>query len=86
MAKSTKKSESKASEAPKKAATKKAPAKKPAPAGSPLIDTNLAAENAAKMLVAGFSMSAKGSGAPRQESAMFKQLKAGLNKPHDRRS
>jgi hypothetical protein len=70
----------------KKAASKKAPAKKvaPAAAGTPMIDTSLAAEAAAKMLAAGFNRPAAiDANAPKpQESAMFKQLKAGLNKPH----
>jgi hypothetical protein len=77
-----KKSESESSPAPKKAPAKKAPAKKPVGGGSPLIDTSLAAENAARMLVAGRNRPAGNSNAPMQESAMFKQLKAGLNKPH----
>ena len=87
MAKSTKKSETKSgggAEA-KKAAPKKAHAKKPhaEPSGSPMINTSLAAENAARMLMGGLNRPAgKNAGAPRQESAMFKQLKAGLNKPH----
>lgn len=76
-----KKSES--ASAPKKAPARKSAAKKPAaPAGAPLIDTNLAAEAAAKMLVAGLNKPAANQpDAPKQESAMFKQLKAGLNKP-----
>ncbi|MGH7176049.1 MAG: hypothetical protein ACREJC_01600 [Tepidisphaeraceae bacterium] len=78
-----KKSESKKSETTEKkpAAPKKAPEKKPAaPAGSPMIDTALAASAAAAMLSAG--MNRKSSGAKQPESAMFKQLKTGLAKPH----
>jgi hypothetical protein len=74
------------SSAPKKKdAPKKAAAKKPAPiTGMPMIDTSLAAENAARMLMGRFnkpSASVSGSEKP-QESAMFKQLKAGLKAPH----
>jgi hypothetical protein len=79
-----------ASKAPAKAAAakkKSAPAKTSSPAaapGMPLIDTSLAAENAAKQLVAGVSLKSTGSPATgsRPESSMFKQLKSGLNKPH----
>jgi hypothetical protein len=70
--------------AAKKPAAKKATPKKPAPitiGQSPLIDTSLAASAAARMLAAGFPSKADG-GKARQESSMFKQLKAGLNKPH----
>ena len=49
-----------------------------------MFDTSMAAETAAKMLVAGANKPATtgDQNAPPQESAMFKQLKAGLNKPH----
>jgi hypothetical protein len=50
-----------------------------------MIDTSLVAQNAAAMLAAGLKKSdapANQQNAPRSESAMFKQLKAGLNKPH----
>lgn len=64
-------------------AAKHAPAHAPA---TPLIDTSLAAENAARMLAAGVSAKpVAGSTKPapqRQESSLFKQLKSGLNKPH----
>jgi hypothetical protein len=58
----------------------------PTPA-APLIDTSLAAQAAAQMLAAGLNKgtstaSTAGDSPARQESAMFKQLKAGLNKPH----
>jgi hypothetical protein len=94
MAKSTRKSESGGSgdtggaqPAPRKKATpKKAAARKSAPptGGAPMIDTSFAAEAAAKMLAAGFNRpAAAGTNAQKpQESAMFKQLKAGLNKTH----
>lgn len=79
-----KKSEGRKAETPKKAPAKKSAKSKPSAAlDAPLIDTSLAAENAAKMLMAGLSKpqpAAGGTGA-KQESAMFKQLKAGLKKP-----
>lgn len=70
------------------AKTKKAAPAKPAAAAAtsaPLIDTSLAAENAAKLLAAGVNLKAgpsAGSGSNRPESSMFKQLKSGLNKPN----
>jgi hypothetical protein len=73
--------------APKAAAPKAAEAKKsakpskPVSTTSPMIDTSLAAQAAAQMLAAGLNRPAASS-TPKQESAMFKQLKAGLNKPH----
>ncbi len=86
MAKANK-STSAESNLPKKSAAKKAvakPATKAAStaAGFPSIDTSLAAENAAKQLVAGLGKknAAEGSGS-KPESSMFKQLKSGLNKP-----
>jgi hypothetical protein len=85
------KGDTKAAAEKKAPAAKKAPGKKPAakggaaPAlvGRPLIDTNLAAANAARMLAAKFPSSAGNASqnAPAQESAMFKNLKAGVNKP-----
>src|SRR4051812_29914820 len=87
-AKKSEKSEEKAQ--PKPAAKQAAPAKKKsAPAsgasqGTPAVDTNLAAQAAARMLAAGaHSKPAQQAGQPQQknESAMFKQMKAGLNKP-----
>jgi len=50
------------------------------PAQAPLIDTSLAA-NAAAALVGNKAPLAGGSGGKKKESAAFKQLKAGLNKP-----
>jgi len=66
-------------------AKKPAPGKKPAthPSGHPMIDTSFAASAAAKMLAAGSNKSAPtpNASATKPESAMFKNLKAGLNKP-----
>ena len=73
-----KKSESKAS-APKK----KSAAKKPQQAsGPPIIDTALAASNAAMMIGNKGAGSGAGNAPPRKESAAFKQLKEGLARPH----
>jgi hypothetical protein len=71
-----------------KKAEPSAGAKKPSPPMTPsLIDTNLAAQSAAQMLVAGVNLrTLKGNTNPSAnkpaESSMFKQLKAGANKPH----
>ena len=62
-------------------AAKSAPSTAPA---APLIDTGLAAHNAARMLAAGVSGKSVTPPAKtplRPESSMFKQLKSGLNKP-----
>lgn len=91
-----KKSETAAEKAPaaKAPAAKKEPAKrsaaapqKPASVGAPMIDTSLAANAAAAMIggkvqspASSAGAAAAGSGA-KKESAAFKQLKAGLNKP-----
>jgi hypothetical protein len=69
--------------APKKKATK---AKAPATAApsTPLIDTGLAAENAAKMIVAKVAASPTSNqpaAGGAKETAAFKNLKANLNKP-----
>lgn len=72
--------------APKKTASKskKAPAKPSAPPAQPLVDTNLAAMNAARMLA---SRAKLGDAAQPEtadashESGNFKQLKQSLNKP-----
>lgn len=89
-----KKSESSKKPAAKKEAAKKAPARKPATtkksAGlgtGPLVDTTLAAQNAARFLAAGLPHKAATSGgaassSTRSESSMFKNLKQGLAKPH----
>ncbi len=72
-----KKKETTAAPKSKKAATKKAA---PATDNSvPQIDTDLAASNAAKALAAGLGTGATASSGT--ESASFKQMKAGLNKP-----
>jgi hypothetical protein len=87
MAKANK-SEATKKPAAKKAPARKAPAKKSASATSePLVDTSLAAQNAAKLLAAGLPHKAAttGGGAPsgtKSESSMFKNLKQGLAKPH----
>jgi hypothetical protein len=63
---------------------KAASSKSTGTAGSdlPQIDTNLAAVAAANALVAGRGPSGAGSATPStQETAGFKQMKAGLNKP-----
>ena len=59
---------------------RKPTAKSAAPASSPSIDTNLAA-NAAAAIVGGKVAPASAASTPKKESAAFKQLKAGLNKP-----
>ncbi len=79
MAKAKKEAGSKNGGSSKKAATKKT-----TPAGDPAIfvDTNLAAESAARLLAARVSTRAPSETAPtHQESSMFKQLKGGLSKP-----
>ena len=80
--------EKKSSAAPARASAKAAPSKsasKPAaaPAGAPLIDTSLAANAAAAMIAGKVSTPSGSKSQPQQkkESAAFKQLKAGLNKP-----
>ena len=75
-----KKSEKSESAAPSKKKTTKA-TKPPATAPStPMIDTGLAANSAAKLIAAKASVAPGGSGAPSQESASFKNLKQSLNK------
>jgi len=73
-----KKSEGSPAGAVKKKAGKAAAA---APAQQPLVDTNLAAQAAAKRVVAGLGPAATGGGTPMPESASFKHLKDSLNKP-----
>ena len=63
------------------AGSKKQPARKSPAGSSPLIDTNRAANAAAAMVGSKFAPAASQSAAPQKESAAFKQLKAGLNKP-----
>ena len=76
--------------APVKAAAPKAPAKakkaaKPQPAtSSPMIDTGLAAENAARMIMAGTrpAQVSDDNAQPKKESSTFTKLKESLAKPH----
>lgn len=68
------------------AASKQPPAGKPVkpmPTGDPMIDTSLAAENAARMLAAGFSRRERHAqdDDEKKEGSLIKQLKAELNKP-----
>ena len=76
MAKATKKTTGEATGGKKKAA-KAAPA---APAAAPMVDTNLAAQAAAKRLVAGLAPP-MANPALGKESASFKQLKQTLSNP-----
>lgn len=66
-----------ASETPKKATASKKAAKPAASTGNQLVDTNLAAQNAAKQLVAGLKKPAAGGSGTAPSSKMFQQLKAG---------
>jgi hypothetical protein len=59
---------------------KETKAKPPAAVGTPLVDTTLAAQSAAKRLAAGLGTGPAG-GAPVAPSAAFKHLKASVNKP-----
>ena len=75
--------------APKKKATKavKAKAAKPAvgaaPVATPMVDTQLAAQAAARMLTAkATGMSSAAPMGDRKETSAFKQLKQSFNKPH----
>jgi hypothetical protein len=82
-----KKSESAPNPAAKKAPAKKVAAKKSAaPTSQPMVDTTLAAQNAAKHLAAGLprkaAASSGGSSPAKNESAMFKNLKQNISKPH----
>jgi hypothetical protein len=66
---------------------KTAKSKSEAPAGTPLVDTNLAASAAAKRVVAGLAPAnptaqlPAGAQSPVRESAAFKHLKDSLSKP-----
>jgi hypothetical protein len=64
-----------------KAKKKETKSKASSPAGSPLVDTNLAAEAAAKRVVAGFGPAKTGSTTPVVQSAAFKHMKESLSKP-----
>ena len=66
-----------------KSTSKKSTAKssKPITAGNPMVDTNLAAESAARMLL-GKSTTGSEATQRKKESSMFKNMKQSLNKPH----
>lgn len=72
----------------KKPGAKKSPAKKSQGGGEHQVDTTLAAQNAARHLMAGIgnkpAAAAMGTGSTgaKNESSMFKNLKQGLAKPH----
>ena len=93
MAKSKKpeSSSQKSAHAAKTPAKKSAPArgksKSPAASGTggssfPTIDTNLAAQAAAKMLTAGRTSRNTSTASGQPQSAMFRQMKDSLSKPH----
>ena len=80
-----KKSESSPKSGAKSSAKKSVGKKQAAPAGQPLVDTTLAAQNVAKMMAAGLphkTATAPAVGTNKNESTMFKNLKQGLAKPH----
>ena len=66
--------------APKKAAAKSAAAK-PAPIGTPMIDTNFAAQTAARMIGAKVTNAAP-SGEGKKETSAFRQLRDSMTKGH----
>src|SRR5262245_50818509 len=67
----------------KKAPAKKVAAKKPPPmAGGMMVDTGLAAQNAARLLAAGLSLKSSAPAKSSNESSVFKNLKENLAKPH----
>lgn len=71
--------------APKPAAkAKKTKAPAPVASSTPMIDTGLAAENAAKLIIAGArsNQSTEETTAPKKETSTFKQMKESLSKPH----
>jgi hypothetical protein len=79
MAKAKKDSGAK-SEGAKKTAKK--PAKQAEASSSGIfVDTNLAAESAARLLAAGVSTKAPADAQPHTESSLFKQMKSGLANP-----
>ena len=66
-----------------KPASKAAAKSKPAAPGTPMVDTNLAAQTAARMIGAKASgMSSTASGGEKKETSAFKQMKQALAKPH----
>jgi len=80
MAKAKKDSGSTSEGAAKKAAKK--PAKKAEASSSGIfVDTNLAAESAARLLAARVSTKAPTDAQPHTESSLFKQMKSGLANP-----
>ena len=64
-----------------KAKKKETKSKPSTPGSSPLVDTNLAAEAAARRVTAGFGPAKTTSNLPVTESASFKQMKDSLSKP-----
>jgi hypothetical protein len=64
-----------------KAKKKETKSKSGTPGGQPLVDTNLAAEAAAKRVAAGFGPAKGISSSPFAQSASFKHMKDSLNKP-----
>jgi hypothetical protein len=82
-AKAPKAAASPAKKAAKSPAKAKAPAKAAAPAATPMVNTSLAAESAARMIGAkasGFGASSATS--DKKETSAFKQLKQAMAKPH----
>lgn len=73
-----KKSESNSAGTAKKKATK---TKSAEPAGQPLVDTNLAAQAAARRVVAGLAPASTTGNAPMTQSTSFKNFKDSLSKP-----
>jgi 3-oxoacyl-ACP reductase-like protein len=76
------KSSPKKSAPEKKAPEKKAAARKPAPGGSTMINTDFAAQAAARMLMAKKSGAQLNTTVDKKESSAFKQLKDNLANPH----
>ena len=64
-----------------KAKKKETKSKTSSPAGAPLVDTNLAAEAAAKRVAAGLGPARFASDAPAPQSASFKHMKESLSNP-----
>jgi hypothetical protein len=64
-----------------KAKKKETKSKASSPAVAPLVDTNLAAQAAAKRVVAGFGPARVASDGPIPQSASFKHMKESLSKP-----
>jgi len=64
-----------------KAKKKETKSKSTAPGAAPLVDTNLAAEAAARRVKAGFGPARTTSNLPVTETASFKHMKESLSKP-----